>query len=111
MRCLIVGIFAGIIAPLAFAVEPLALTKDAVLDAAKKLEQRINVEMKETGVPGIAVAIVFDDELVYSRGFGVREAGRPEAVDEDTVFQLASVSKPVGSTVVAAVIGGGAGVN
>lgn len=87
------------------------MTKNAVLDAAKKLEQRINAEMKETGVPGIAVAIVFDDKLVYSRGFGVREVGRPETVDADTVFQLASVSKPVGSTVVAAVIGGGTAVS
>jgi len=107
MRLLFVGLIAGLVAPLAFAGDPPALTKEAVLDAAKKLEQRILDAMKETGVPGIAVAIVFDDKLVFSRGFGVREAGRPEPVDADTVFQLASVSKPVGATVVAAVIGDG----
>lgn len=107
MRPLFAGILAGIVASVVFAGEPPALTKQAVLDAAKKLEQRITDEMKETGVPGIAVAIVFDDELVFAHGFGVRETGRPEPVDADTVFQLASVSKPVGATVVAAVIGDG----
>src|SRR5207249_10706952 len=34
-----------------------------------------------------------------------REAGRPEPIDADTVFQLASVSKPVASTVMAALVG------
>lgn len=83
------------------------MTKDGVLAAAKKLEERIDKVMKDTGVPGIAVSIVFDDQLIFAKGFGVRAVGRPEAVDADTVFQLASVSKPIGSTVVAAVIGDG----
>ncbi|MEO6846912.1 MAG: serine hydrolase [Chthoniobacterales bacterium] len=108
MRLLLAVIVAVLIAPLAFAGDPHALTKEAVLDAAKKLEERIHDAMNETGVPGIAVAIVFEDKLIFSRGFGVRKAGRPEPVDADTVFQLASVSKPVGATVVAAVIGDGA---
>jgi len=106
-RLLLAAIAAAVIVPLAGAGEPPALTKDAVLDAAKQLEQRIHEAMKESGVPGLAVAIVFDDELVFARGFGVREAGRPEPVGTDTVFQLASVSKPIGATVVAAVIGDG----
>src|SRR3546814_12100484 len=63
--------------------------------------------MARTGVPGIAVAVVRRDGVVYARGFGVREAGRPEPVDTDTVFQLASVSKSIASTVVAGVVGRG----
>lgn len=63
--------------------------------------------MQRTGVPGIAVAVVHDDRVVYARGFGVRKIGHPEPVDADTVFQLASVSKSVGATVVAAAVGRG----
>ncbi len=37
-------------------------------------------------------------------GFGVREVGKPDKVDADTVFQLASLSKPISATVVAALI-------
>jgi CubicO group peptidase (beta-lactamase class C family) len=41
------------------------------------------------------------------QGSGVREVGREARVDPDTVFQLASVSKPIGSTLVAALVGDG----
>ncbi|SEF07620.1 CubicO group peptidase, beta-lactamase class C family [Rhizobiales bacterium GAS188] len=41
------------------------------------------------------------------RGFGLREMGKPDTVDPDTVFQLASFSKPIASTIVAAVVSDG----
>jgi len=50
------------------------------------------------------MAVVFQDQVVYAKGFGVREGGKPEKVDVDTVFQLASVSKPIGATVVTALV-------
>jgi len=56
-------------------------------------------------VPGIAVAVVHDDAVVYLGGFGLREVGKPETVDPDTVFQIASMSKAISSTVVAALVG------
>lgn len=45
------------------------------------------------GVPGVAVAVVKDGEVVFLEGYGVREAGQDGPVDADTIFQLASVSK------------------
>ncbi len=57
--------------------------------------------MSTTGVPGVAVAVVHDGRTVYSEGFGVADLSTSAAVDADTVFQLASVSKSVGATVVA----------
>ena len=57
-----------------------------------------------SGVPGAAVAVVAGDGAVYVRCFGVREVGRPEKVDKDTVFQLASVSKSFTSTMLAALV-------
>lgn len=61
--------------------------------------------LKRTGVPCIAVAVVSHDKVVFIKGYGVREAGKPAAIDADTVFQLASVSKPITSTVLAALVG------
>lgn len=75
--------------------------------AVAALDEVVGDAMALTGVPGIAVAVVHGDEVVFARGFGVRQAGRPEPVDAETVFQLASVSKPITSTVVAAVVGRG----
>ena len=58
-------------------------------------------------VPGLSMAVVHQDEVVYLQGFGVRQIGMPEPVEVDTVFQLASVSKPIASTVVSALVSEG----
>lgn len=60
--------------------------------------------MRKTGIPGLAVAVVYEGEVRYLEGFGTRQEGKPEKVDQDTVFQLASVSKPISSTVIAAAL-------
>lgn len=57
--------------------------------------------------PGIAIAVVHGDEVIFAEGFGVRDVRTGEPVDPDTVFQLASVSKPIGSTVISALVGDG----
>jgi CubicO group peptidase (beta-lactamase class C family) len=74
------------------------------IDTLEKMSQRV---VDEKLVPGLAVGVVYKDKLVYAKGFGVKEVGKPDPVDSNTVFQLASVSKPVASTVVAELIGEG----
>ncbi|MGC1167054.1 MAG: serine hydrolase, partial [Solirubrobacterales bacterium] len=61
--------------------------------------------MRKTEIPGMAIAVVRDDRVVYAKGFGVRRAGSPKRVDAGTVFQLASVSKPIGATVISRLVG------
>lgn len=58
-------------------------------------------------VVGMAIAVVKNDKVVYRKGFGLREVGKDAKVDADTVFQLASVSKSISSTVVAGLVGEG----
>lgn len=55
----------------------------------------VTQKMTEYEVPGAVVGIVENDTVVYLKGFGVRELGKPEKVDPDTRFQIASVSKYV----------------
>src|SRR5207244_12845232 len=81
------------------------VTREQVKAALPKLEQLVKETLQKTGVPGIALAVVFQDEVLYLKGFGVRKAGENQPVDADTVFQLASVSKPIASTIVAGVVG------
>jgi CubicO group peptidase (beta-lactamase class C family) len=85
-------------------VKPL-LDQQKVDNALAKLDGIIQGAMESTGVPGIAAAVVYRDRAVYTKGFGVRESGKAETVDADTVFQLASVSKPLASTVAAGAVG------
>jgi CubicO group peptidase (beta-lactamase class C family) len=92
---------------------PITVNADAIktqIDANKiktaivKLEKLTEMKMRETGIPAVAIGIVYQDKVVYLKGFGVREAGKSDAVNTDTVFQLASVSKPLGSTVIAGLV-------
>lgn len=73
--------------------------------AAKNLLKNARKEMKETGIPGMALAVIYEDKVLLAEGLGLREVGTKKVVDADTVFQLASVSKPIGSTVIAALVG------
>ena len=44
-------------------------------------------------VPGLAIAVVKDDSVIFARGYGVRELGRAEPVDAHTLFAIASTTK------------------
>lgn len=76
-------------------------------DAVAELDGLAEELLASSGVPGMAVAVVHGGKVVYSKGFGVRNIVTEEKVDADTVFQLASVSKPIGATVVARRIAAG----
>ncbi len=78
-----------------------------VADILPEVDRLVADAMARTGIPGLAAAVVYKDTIVYLKGFGVREKGRSDPVDPDTVFQLASLSKPVTSTVIGALVGDG----
>lgn len=59
----------------------------------QQIEQYVQKSMEEWKVPGVAVAIVKDDKVVFAKGFGTRELGTNKPVDENTVFAIASNSK------------------
>jgi CubicO group peptidase (beta-lactamase class C family) len=64
------------------------------------LDQVIEEAVRSHGVPGVSIAIIDDSEVVYARGYGLAEPDRP--VETDTLFQAASLSKPVSAVVAAA---------
>lgn len=93
-------------------VPAMPLPENAVANAVSRLDNMIDELMTRSGLPGMAVAVVHGGETVYSKGFGVKNAQIGDEpgnrVDPDTVFQVASLSKPLGATVVARQVGEGA---
>ena len=81
------------------------LPGNAVENAVAKLDGIAEELMRKSGIPGMAVAVVHGGKTVYAKGFGVKDVRSGEKVDPDTVFQLASLSKPVSATVVAHQVG------
>ncbi len=69
-----------------------ALSSD---DAIAELEEAIPRWMEQYGVPGLSVAVVREARLAWSQGFGVKNANTDEVVDANTIFQAASLSKPI----------------
>src|ERR1051326_4944668 len=59
------------------------------------LEREIPKLMEEALVPGLSIALIKDAKLFWRRGFGVKDSASKVPVDNDTVFEAASVSKTV----------------
>src|SRR6478752_7327164 len=89
-------------------VPAMPLPDNAVDNAVAKLDGMVDDLMKKSGIPGMAVAVVHGGKTVYAKGFGVKDVRSGDKIDPDTVFQLASLSKPLSATVVARQVGAGA---
>jgi len=57
------------------------------------LDSYIRKAMAEWQVPGLAIAVVKDDAVIFLKGYGVREVGKDASINEQTVFPLASMTK------------------
>jgi len=71
---------------------------------ARELERGAARVVREARIPGLAIALVHNGEIVVARGFGVAEAGKKSAVDADTVFRVASLSKTFAGTLAALLV-------
>jgi len=57
------------------------------------MDSYIRDAMVDWEIPGLAIAVVKDDSVVFARGYGERELGSGEPVDENTLFAIASTTK------------------
>lgn len=75
-----------------------------VTEKNKKIEQAIAQTMTTFQVPGVAVAIVKDNNVVMSQGFGVIEHGKSAQVTSDTLFGIASNTKAMTAAILASLV-------
>ena len=61
--------------------------------SSAEIDSLVERTMKIFDVPGIAVAIVKDDKVIHSKGYGVRSLNTKQKVDSNTLFGIASNSK------------------
>src|SRR5690554_3554902 len=67
-------------------------------------DQMVLKGMQDWNIPGMAVAIVKDGKIFYSKGFGEKKLGEGEPVDERTLFGIASVSKNITAAALAMLV-------
>jgi CubicO group peptidase (beta-lactamase class C family) len=68
------------------------------------LDAYIETAMRAWEVPGLAIAVVRGDSVIFSRGYGVRELGGRGAVDEHTLFAVASTTKAMTAAAIGALV-------
>lgn len=78
----------------------------AVAAVPAGLDDFVRQYMKDHNVPGVSITIVEGDKVTV-RGYGVRSVDKPGAVDGDTVFMLASNSKPFTSALAGVMVDAG----
>ena len=83
MRVVVAGALAAACAAVALAAPP------------RDFAHRVDAARASVGVPGMAIAIVENDQVTFAQGFGVRALGQPERVDADTIFPTGSTGKAV----------------
>lgn len=82
-------------------------TRASIAALLPEFERQVAEGMRAFSVPGVAVGIVHDDELIYAKGFGVRTLGKPEPVTPGTIFQIGSTTKAFFTTTLAQAVDAG----
>jgi CubicO group peptidase (beta-lactamase class C family) len=72
---------------------PLMAQTKSIEERLREIDEYAAKAGKDWEVPGFAIAIVKDDKVVFAKGYGVRELGKPATVDADTLFAIASNTK------------------
>jgi CubicO group peptidase (beta-lactamase class C family) len=65
------------------------------------LESYVNTAIRTWKVPGLAIAVVRNDSVIYTHGFGTLAVGSTTPVDDQTLFEIGSSSKAFTATLVA----------
>ncbi|MDH3224274.1 MAG: beta-lactamase family protein [Gemmatimonadota bacterium] len=80
-------------AAVAVVLQPPALLAQPTPTELQGLGSYVERAMADWAVPGLSVAVVKDDTVVFARGFGTRTLGEDQPVDENTVFAIGSATK------------------
>lgn len=91
------GAFVVLVAGLGASVAWAEPTLEARLD---RIEARIEQERRNLHIPGVSLAIVYNDEIILARGFGQANIERGVPADADTIYCIGSTTKAITSTLI-----------
>jgi CubicO group peptidase (beta-lactamase class C family) len=77
-----------------------ALRSPIAIKGKTTVHWTLSERMEYYHVPGVSLAIIDQGQVAWAGGFGVKKAGTADLVQESTLFQAASISKPVTATAI-----------
>jgi len=101
-----VGLILGSLRPGAYHRESFAGRKAGALNAERlaQMKEFVETAMKKLDLPGVGVAFIDNGKIVYEGGLGVKELGKPETVDAQTLFMAASNTKGMTTLLLATLV-------
>jgi CubicO group peptidase (beta-lactamase class C family) len=88
-------------------VAPASARAEAASPFAAELDGYLQGALSDFEVPGVAVAVLHEGTVLYARGVGVRDQDTGAPVDDETLFMLGSLSKPLTGTMLATLVDDG----
>src|SRR5215204_881409 len=86
-------VFVSLPAPALYAQATSAVSSDSYSKALAAVEEKVEARRKELGIPGMTLAIVKDDQVIYSKGLGYKDYENKIPVTPDTQFAIGSATK------------------
>ena len=83
-----------------FALTSSVLAQKPAADPVRELDAYTAQAVKDWGAVGLAIAVVKDGRVVFAKGYGVRELGKPDLVDTTTLFAIGSTTKAMTSAAI-----------
>lgn len=104
-----IGLIRQSVRPPGYQRESFAGKKANTLDAAriKLLTDFVQEAQAKAGIPGVGLALIQDNRIIFEGGFGTRELGKQAPVDANTLFMIASNTKPLSTLLLATLVDGG----
>jgi CubicO group peptidase (beta-lactamase class C family) len=101
-----VGLIMGSMRPGTYQRESFAGRKAGALNSERIAQMKEFVEsgMKKLDIPGVSLAFIDNGKIVYEGGLGVKELGKPDAVDANTLFMAASNTKGMTTLLLATLV-------
>jgi CubicO group peptidase (beta-lactamase class C family) len=76
-----------------FAQQPSLASNPEVLSKIQLLEKWIQAQMEYRGLPGLSIGIVFDQDLIWAKGYGLADLEKKTAALSSSIYRIASITK------------------
>lgn len=95
--------------PAGYTRESFAGRTPRALDAPRieAMKSFVSESMQKIGVPGVGLALISDNKVVWSGGLGIKELGKSDPVDGDTLFMIASNTKGMATLLLSTLVDDG----
>ena len=93
MRNIILSLLLTFLASSTYADEPTTATNDKIHDALNYLALWADADRAYSQIPGLSMAVAYDGEVIWSKGFGHMDQSRKRPTTAESVYSICSISK------------------